>query len=156
MGFQKIYDLRSPWGLTAVFQLIYELRKNCCGRVDGTGIEGSVRGPRGPKKSPCRWTKIISNEINYAWRKNAESSVSVEIVCCKKKVPCCYFGWNWPLQCFDPTWEQVVFSFVLNILTQVTKSVRSSISAWDSRQHISVSMHLYLQIKEVIFFLYSI
>ena len=37
-----------------MFQLIYELRKNCCGwtggRVDGTGIEGSIRGPRGPKK----------------------------------------------------------------------------------------------------------
>ena len=34
-----------------MLQLIYELRKNCCGRVDGTGgeIEGSTRGPRGPK-----------------------------------------------------------------------------------------------------------
>ena len=31
---------------------IYELRKNCCGTGgrDGTGIEGSIRGPRGPKK----------------------------------------------------------------------------------------------------------
>ena len=38
-GFQKIYHLRGPWGLAAVLQLIYELRKNCCGtggRVDGT------------------------------------------------------------------------------------------------------------------------
>ena len=39
-----------------MIQLIYELRKNCCGRVDGTGrdgwrIEGSTRGPRGPKKA---------------------------------------------------------------------------------------------------------
>ena len=37
-----------------MLQLIYELRKNCCGRVDGTGgrnIEGSTRGPRGPKKT---------------------------------------------------------------------------------------------------------
>ena len=40
-----------------MLQLIYELRKNCCGtgRVDGTGrdgeIEGSTRGPRGPKKA---------------------------------------------------------------------------------------------------------
>ena len=41
MGFQKIYDLRGPWGLTAVFQLIYELRKNWRGRVDGTGREKS-------------------------------------------------------------------------------------------------------------------
>ena len=43
MGFQKIYDLRGPWGLTAVFQLIYELRKNWrgwTGRVDGTGRDG--------------------------------------------------------------------------------------------------------------------
>ena len=31
MGFQKIYGLRGPWGLTAVLQLISELRKNCCG-----------------------------------------------------------------------------------------------------------------------------
>ena len=38
------------WGLTAVFQLIYELRKNWRGRLDRTGIEGSIRGPRGPKK----------------------------------------------------------------------------------------------------------
>ena len=34
----------------ALFQLIYELRKNCCGWTGGrTGIEGSIRGPRGPK-----------------------------------------------------------------------------------------------------------
>ena len=37
-----------------MLQLIYELKKNCCGRVDGTGrdgkIEGSTRGPRGPKE----------------------------------------------------------------------------------------------------------
>ena len=37
-----------------MLQLIYELRKNWRGRVDGTGrdgkIEGSTRGPRGPKK----------------------------------------------------------------------------------------------------------
>ena len=26
MGFQKIYDLRGPWGRTAVLQLTYELR----------------------------------------------------------------------------------------------------------------------------------
>ena len=32
--------------------LIYELGKNWRGRVDGTGeIEGSTRGPRGPKKA---------------------------------------------------------------------------------------------------------
>ena len=33
-----------------MLQLIYELRKNCCGRTEGK-IEGSTRGPRGPKKS---------------------------------------------------------------------------------------------------------
>ena len=32
MGFQKIYVMRGPWGLTAVLQLIYELGKNCCGQ----------------------------------------------------------------------------------------------------------------------------
>ena len=34
-----------------MLQLIYELRKNCCGTGgrDGTD-EGSIRGPRGPKK----------------------------------------------------------------------------------------------------------
>ena len=38
-----------------MLQLIYELRKNCCGtggRVDGRKggeIEGSTRGPHGPK-----------------------------------------------------------------------------------------------------------
>ena len=61
ISFQKIYGLRGTWGLTAVLQLIYELRKNCCGRVDGTGgrnIEGSTRGPRGPKK--ITWCKYLS------------------------------------------------------------------------------------------------
>ena len=55
ISFQKIYGLRGTRGVMAVLQLIYELRKNCCGtgRVDLTGgeIEGSTRGPRGPKKS---------------------------------------------------------------------------------------------------------
>ena len=32
-----------------MLQLIYELRKNCCGRVDGWTDRGSIRGPRGPK-----------------------------------------------------------------------------------------------------------
>ena len=63
MGFQKIYDLRGPWGLTAVFQLIYELRKNCCGwtggRTDGTEIEGSVRGPRGPNNCFSRTADLV-------------------------------------------------------------------------------------------------
>ena len=36
ISFHKIYSLRGTWGLGAVLQLIYELRKNCCGR-DGTG-----------------------------------------------------------------------------------------------------------------------
>ena len=38
-----------------MLQLIYELRKNCCGRVDGWtgGIEGSTRGPRGSKNQFC-------------------------------------------------------------------------------------------------------
>ena len=51
MSFQKMYGLRGPWGRTAVFQLNCELRKNWCGWTgrDGTEIEGSIRGPRGPK-----------------------------------------------------------------------------------------------------------
>ena len=36
--------------MTAVLQHFYELRKNCCGREGWTEIEGSTRGPRGPKK----------------------------------------------------------------------------------------------------------
>ena len=45
-----------------MFQLIYELRKNCC----GTGgrdveIEGSTRGPRGPKK--LSFTLFVSEGI---------------------------------------------------------------------------------------------
>ena len=36
-----------------MLQLIYELRKNWRGRVDGWRIEGSTRGPRGPKNVYC-------------------------------------------------------------------------------------------------------
>ena len=44
----------------------YELRKNCCGR-DGTGgrdgdIEGSTRGPRGPKKSGLKKKSLTGRE----------------------------------------------------------------------------------------------
>ena len=47
MGFQKIW-LRGPWGRTAVvLQLIFDLRKACCGTG---GHQGSTRGPGGPKK----------------------------------------------------------------------------------------------------------
>ena len=44
-----------------MLQLIYELRKNCCGTGgrDGTGIEGSIIGPRGPKKR----FKVCAGEI---------------------------------------------------------------------------------------------
>ena len=44
------YGLRGTWGLTAVLRLIYELRKICCGTGRDGQIEGSTRGPRGPKK----------------------------------------------------------------------------------------------------------
>ena len=75
MGFQKIYDLRGPWGLTALFQLIYELRKNCCG---WTEIEGSIRGPRGPKNGAIMKMEIKQNFL----RKRCQSflpKVSIEI-----------------------------------------------------------------------------
>ena len=45
-----------------MLQLIYELRKNCCGRDGWTGrdgkIEGSTRGPRGPKKSRRKYLPL--------------------------------------------------------------------------------------------------
>ena len=34
----SVYGLRGTWGLTAVFQLIYELRNNCCGRVEKSKV----------------------------------------------------------------------------------------------------------------------
>ena len=45
ISFQKIYGLRGTWSLTAVLQLIYELRKNCCGtgRDGWTGRDGRNR-----------------------------------------------------------------------------------------------------------------
>ena len=52
-----------------MYACIYELRKNCCGTGgrDGTGrdIEGSTRGPRGPKK-----TRILMKSFFYwcLWR----------------------------------------------------------------------------------------
>ena len=61
MGFQKMYGLRGPCtSLTAVLQLIYEIRKNWRG---WTGIEGSTRGPRGPKKHID--TSLCNQRCNY-------------------------------------------------------------------------------------------
>ena len=49
-----------------MLQLIYELKKNCCGTGgrDGTGrdIEGSTRGPRGPKKSGLKKKSLTGRE----------------------------------------------------------------------------------------------
>ena len=51
MDLQKIYGLRDSWGLTAVLQLIYEPREKLLqDGKEGTGIEGSTRGPREPKE----------------------------------------------------------------------------------------------------------
>ena len=49
-----------------MLQLIYELRKNCCGwtgRVDGTD-RGSIRGPRGSKKL---FNQIPFRRNHYKW-----------------------------------------------------------------------------------------
>ena len=74
-----MYGLRGPWGLTAVLQLIYELRKNCCGRVDGTGIEGSIRGPRGPKNEP---DKIPNNSKKVRTKCPTNHLVFLPLVFC--------------------------------------------------------------------------
>ena len=42
ISIHKICNLRGPWGLTAVFQLIYELMKNCCGTGRGGGLPLTV------------------------------------------------------------------------------------------------------------------
>ena len=55
-----------------MLQLIYELRKNCCGltgRVDGTD-EGSIRGPRGPKN---RAGKSVTSVLAYFALKGTQS-----------------------------------------------------------------------------------
>ena len=54
-----------------MLQLIYELRKNCCGTGgrDGTD-EGSIRGPRGPKnyfKMLLKRGEYIKNELLQAF-----------------------------------------------------------------------------------------
>ena len=68
ISFHKIYGFRGTRGLRAVLQLIYELRKNCCGRdgtgQEGTGLDGKIKGsawgPRGPKKSFFQlWVKFF-------------------------------------------------------------------------------------------------
>ena len=49
-----------------MYACIYELWKNCCGTGrDGTGgkIEGSTRGPRGPKKWEISSNKLTKLEI---------------------------------------------------------------------------------------------
>ena len=55
-----------------MLQLIYELRKNCCGRVDGwTGRvdgtdRGSIRGPRGPKNEKINPISTFVKELSQA------------------------------------------------------------------------------------------
>ena len=111
MGFQKIYDLRGPWGRTAVFQLICELRKNWRGRVDGWTDEGSIRGPRGPKKMthylflPCQglnrnfWYPIILSAViclvcvcAVKWTSYSRSTYSIQPLIIEDLsvvLPCC-------------------------------------------------------------------
>ena len=46
-----------------MFQLFYELRKNCCGTGGRDGeIEGSTRGPRGPKKKNKKDISMIGEK----------------------------------------------------------------------------------------------
>ena len=42
-----------------MLQLINELRKNCCGTGQDGKIEGSTRGPRGPKNNFCCCNNIL-------------------------------------------------------------------------------------------------
>ena len=72
-----------------MLQLIYELRKNWRGRVDGTGrdgrIEGTTRGPRGPKKthfvqifSEARSTFVLINTLFASLPTDPEASCTLE------------------------------------------------------------------------------
>ena len=62
MGFQKMYGLRGPLGLTAVLQLINELRKNWRGWTDGAGREGT--GIKGSIRGPCRSKKALKGGLD--------------------------------------------------------------------------------------------
>ena len=81
-----------------MYACIYELRKNCCGRVDGWRIEGSTRGPRGPKKnslifllrassrycclpSLCPWNKVFCN-LSVSFTVQEFSSYGIIIIIC--------------------------------------------------------------------------
>ena len=64
MGFQKIYTI---WGVGSASAQLWTQEKllRVDGRVDGRTDEGSIRGPRGPKKATwvCDQLRIISD--NY-------------------------------------------------------------------------------------------
>ena len=49
-----------------MLQLIYELRKTWRGQVDGTEIERSIRGPRGPKNMLFAESKKIGFGLSIA------------------------------------------------------------------------------------------
>ena len=151
MGFQKMYGLRGPWGLTAVLQLIYELRKNCCGRVDGwTGHRGSTRGPRGPKKG-------ISTRIPpfYLVKYSRNLRQRCSRLCNKQK---CILGWR-PLVDLDldretrhkKMPEEGIVKQQLCLTTRSTSSLLASprlyhlqIFSSKVQQSVSVSVSLYV------------
>ena len=64
-------------------QLIYELRKNCCGR-DGTGgreIEGSTIGPRGPKNAMAGCVHLAKEQVRgcvYCLNRNTNPILPVK------------------------------------------------------------------------------
>ena len=68
-----------------MFQLIYELRKNWRGRVDGTEIEGCIRGLRGPTKL---YTLVYddSRQLEWHWQDDLSIFLTSKNNCLKHMV----------------------------------------------------------------------
>ena len=87
-----------------MLQLIYELRKKCCGtgRVDGE-IEGSTRGPRGPKNIFNIFTNLSHVE------EDPSQIVYASLLICKYKA--FIIKHMDGLVCVFPTWQKVSRKF---------------------------------------------
>ena len=86
MGFQKIYGLRGPWGLTAVLQLICELRKNCC----GTGGRIQMQSQRTLSRDA---TKVKESGVETIYREQKDYWKGAKV--CSRSHP---WLWLWKLQ----------------------------------------------------------
>ena len=129
MGFQKIHGSRGPWGLTAVLQLIYELKKNCCER-DGTGgdIEGSTRGPRGPKNI----FKLFTN-LSHVEEDPSQIVYASLLICMYKAFIIKHMD---GLVCVFPTWQKVSRKFK-SYFTMSDNCVKTRPIEFQSCQHVT-------------------